>query len=161
MHALRLVRHYFAAAHISKCHSQLQQRAKEIDATVESAPVHVTGPVLLTKSVEAWQQLWGDDIVLEAGELNQHQPRDASRNAVTILMTEYVLPFEWDKKPDVCNVGGQTHDSRACRDLYPQAYCITYCTCTGFVGNKHTTSSPQGRVLGCMVEPHHWLRFSP
>lgn len=90
--------------------------------------MYVTGPALVMDALDMWRDSWGDDIVLEAGTLNKHQPRDASRNAVTILWPDYVYPFEWYNRLDVCEVKLEAFDERACKAHYPDAYSITYCT---------------------------------
>lgn len=90
--------------------------------------MYTTGPQMLKDALQSWQHAWGDDIVHEAGENNTHLPRDASRNSVTIIAPEYIIPVDWHHRPDVCNTRHAQYDWKACRALHPQAYSVTYCT---------------------------------
>lgn len=89
-----------------------------------------TGPVLLYDAVQLWRREWGDDVVSAVGEKPQSRSWKPSRS-IAVLPPEYVYPVDWVDRPEACIPGDDDWDASACKAMYPEAYCITYCASCG------------------------------
>lgn len=89
-------------------------------------PEFTTGPVLLYDAVQLWRLDWGNDVVHMVDDPDKPSPRDVARS-IAVLPPERVYPVDWVDRPAECIPGDDQWNTEACKAMYPEAFCITYC----------------------------------